>query len=231
MDVRVGMLNRYVTGWMGYFRLTDAPKVFPRVGQLVPSPLASDPLEGRGRDSRPAGQPCAGCRSGFDHRRTEALRVLPYAPPEKMPGNRTISAAVRPRLSRRGRAISVRRRGQAGQDRVGVNLVSKHARDRVLMQDRSAPSSARPIETSRSFVASRATTLSSVGWTRHLFRSGLWRQDSRRPWAGVDDHTHSPVSAEVWAGGRMRGGPSWTMIVRRSKRPISSSLSWIPART
>jgi RNA-directed DNA polymerase len=28
MEVRIGMLNRYVTGWMGYFRLADTPKVF-----------------------------------------------------------------------------------------------------------------------------------------------------------------------------------------------------------
>ena len=28
MDDRIGQLNRYITGWMGYFRLADTPKVF-----------------------------------------------------------------------------------------------------------------------------------------------------------------------------------------------------------
>lgn len=28
MDVRIAALNRYVTGWMGYFRLADTPRVF-----------------------------------------------------------------------------------------------------------------------------------------------------------------------------------------------------------
>jgi RNA-directed DNA polymerase len=33
MDERVAAINRYVTGWMGYFRLADTPKVFAKLDE------------------------------------------------------------------------------------------------------------------------------------------------------------------------------------------------------
>ena len=46
MDYRIGRLNRFITGWMAYFRLAEPNSVFRKPGRMAAPPPAAGPLEG-----------------------------------------------------------------------------------------------------------------------------------------------------------------------------------------
>ena len=57
MDYRIGRLNRFITGWMAYFRLADYRNGVPRSGRMAAPPPAAGPLEGMEEHRRQAAQP------------------------------------------------------------------------------------------------------------------------------------------------------------------------------
>ena len=46
MEFRIGKLNRFITGWMAYFRLADSEPVFRSLDGSAAPPPAAGPLEG-----------------------------------------------------------------------------------------------------------------------------------------------------------------------------------------
>ena len=57
MEYRIGKLNRFIAGWMAYFRLADSETDVPRPGRMAAPPPAADPLEGMEDHRRQTAQP------------------------------------------------------------------------------------------------------------------------------------------------------------------------------